>query len=54
MALLVGAWRGQAGCEGTVISNWILGRDDQVGCPLLSPLDAAEARLRPRGVAERV
>jgi hypothetical protein len=50
-ALLVGAWRGQAGCEGTVISNWILGRDDQVGCPIFSPIDEAEARLRRRGVA---
>ena len=35
--LLVTAWRGQPGCEVTVVSNWILGRDDQVGCPLLLP-----------------
>jgi hypothetical protein len=48
--LLIGAWRGQAGCEGTVISNWILGRDDQVGCPIFSPIDAAERRLRRRGL----
>jgi len=34
--LLVAAWRGQPGCENTVISNWILGRDDQVGCPVFS------------------
>jgi hypothetical protein len=26
--LLIAAGRGQAGCEGTVLSNWILGRDD--------------------------
>jgi hypothetical protein len=49
-ALLIGAWRGQMGCEGTVISNWILGRDDQVGCPIFSPIDAAEARFRRRSL----
>lgn len=48
--LLIGAWRGQGGCEGTVISNWILRRDDQVGCPIFSPIDEAEARLRRRGL----
>jgi hypothetical protein len=42
--LLVAAWRGQPGCEATVVSNLILGRDDQIGCPTFSPIDAAEAR----------
>jgi hypothetical protein len=42
--LLVAAWRGLPGCEATVISNLILGRDDQIGCPAFSPIDAAEAR----------
>jgi hypothetical protein len=46
--LLVAAWRGQPGCEATVVSNAILGRDDQIGCPLFSPIDAAEARLAAR------
>jgi hypothetical protein len=46
--LLVAAWRGQPGCEVTVLSNWILSRDDQVGCPLFAPIDAAEARHRRR------
>ena len=46
--LLVAAWRGQAGCEATVLPNLILGRDDQIGCPTFSPIDAAEAHLRPR------
>jgi hypothetical protein len=46
--LLVAAWRGQPGCEVTVVSNWLLRRDDQVGCPLFAPVDAAEARRRPR------
>jgi hypothetical protein len=42
--MLVAAWRGQRGCEGTVIANLILQRDDQVGCPLFWPADEAEAR----------
>jgi hypothetical protein len=46
--LLVAAWRAQPGCEATVLSNWILGRDDQIGCPTFTPLDEAEARLAAR------
>jgi hypothetical protein len=41
-------WRALPGCEGTVLWNMILGRDDQVGCPLFSPIDEAEARLKAR------
>ena len=44
--MLVAAWRGQPGCEITVIPNVVLGRDDQIGCPTLSLVDEAEARLR--------
>jgi hypothetical protein len=47
-ALLVAAWRGQAGCEATVLPNAILGRDDQIGCPTFSPVDAVENHLRRR------
>ena len=46
--LIVAAWRDQPGCEGTVLSNLLLGRDDQVGCPLFSPIDEAERRLHAR------
>src|SRR5919106_4849880 len=46
--LLVAAWRAQPGCEPTVVSNWILGRDDQIGCPTFTPIDEAETRLRNR------
>jgi hypothetical protein len=46
--LLIAAFRGQAGCEGTVISNWILGRDDQIGCPTFTPIDELEAHIRRR------
>ncbi|MGH9917735.1 MAG: hypothetical protein ACRD6W_02515 [Nitrososphaerales archaeon] len=44
VTLLTAAWRGQPGCEATVISNWILRRDDQIGCPVFSPIDHAERR----------
>jgi hypothetical protein len=44
VTLIAAAWRAQPGCEATVISNWILRRDDQIGCPTFSPIDHAEAR----------
>jgi hypothetical protein len=44
--MLIAAWRGQPGCEITVIPNVILRRDDQIGCPTLSLIDEADARLR--------
>jgi hypothetical protein len=44
--MLIAAWRGQPGCEITVIPNVILRRDDQVGCPTLALIDEAEAQLR--------
>jgi hypothetical protein len=50
--LLAAAWRAQPGCEATVLSNWIFGRDDQLGCPVFSPIDDAEARLNTRWSAD--
>jgi hypothetical protein len=44
--VLVAAVRGQPGCEITVLSNWSLRRDDQVGCPVFWPIDALESRHR--------
>jgi hypothetical protein len=44
--MLLAALRGYSGCEVTAISNWILGRDDQVGCLVLSPVDDLERRLK--------
>jgi hypothetical protein len=44
-SMLVAAWLGQPGCEGTVVSNLVLRRDDQIGCPTLFLIDDAEARL---------
>lgn len=36
------ALRGYAGCESLAVSNWLLGRDDQVGCALFWPVDQLE------------
>lgn len=48
ITMLIAAWRGQPGCEGTVISNLILGRDDQIGCPVFEPVDEVEKRISTR------
>ena len=47
-ALLLQAARGHAGCEILAVSNFLLRRDDQVGCAVYTPLDAVEARLTNR------
>ncbi len=45
-SMLLAALRGYSGCEVTAISNWILGRVDQVGCLVLSPVDDLERRIK--------
>jgi hypothetical protein len=52
VTLLVAAWRAQPGCEATVLSNGILGRDDQIGCPTFTPIDELEAGFA-RGPEQR-
>lgn len=42
VSMLLAASRGYAGCEVLAVSNWILRRDDQIGCLLLSPIDHLE------------
>lgn len=49
--MLIAAWRGQAGCEGTVVSNLALRRDDQIGCPTFAPIDEIEGHFRRRHAA---
>ena len=44
-SMLLAAVRGYAGCEIMAISNWLLRRDDQVGCVVFSPVDSVEAQL---------
>ncbi|MGH3343344.1 MAG: hypothetical protein ACRDPK_10760 [Carbonactinosporaceae bacterium] len=41
-SMLLAAYRGDAGCEVLAISNWLLRRDDQVGCVLFDPVDRLE------------
>ncbi len=51
-SLLLAAARGYAGCESLAISNWLLRRDDQVGCVVFSPLDTVEARATGKATAD--
>lgn len=44
LSMLLAAFRGHGGCESLVISNWLLNRDDQIGCLLFSPIDNAERK----------
>ena len=48
ISMLLAAVRGYAGCEVLAVSNWLLRRDDQIGCLVLSPIDGWE-RQRRRG-----
>ncbi len=41
-SMLLAAARGYAGCEVLAVSNWILRRDDQIGCLLFEPVDRLE------------
>lgn len=49
VSMLVAAMRGYAGCEVLAVSNWLLRRDDQIGCLLFGPLDYLERRRHPVG-----
>lgn len=52
VSMLVAAARGYGGCEVVAVSNWILRRDDQVGCVVFAPIDVAERHaqaVRPKG-----
>jgi hypothetical protein len=43
-SMWLAAARGYAGCEVLAVSNWLLGRDDQVGCAVFWPIDQREHR----------
>ncbi|MFC7343108.1 hypothetical protein [Saccharopolyspora griseoalba] len=47
-SMLLAAARGYAGCEVLAISNWLLRRDDQLGCVVFDALDRLDPR-RPTG-----
>jgi hypothetical protein len=49
-SMWLAALHGYAGCEALAVSNWLLHRDDQVGCALFWPIDQLErhrTRRRP-------
>jgi hypothetical protein len=50
-SMLLAALRGYPGCEVLAVSNWLLRRDDQVGCVIFPPLDCLERRLTGRCVS---
>jgi hypothetical protein len=43
-SMLLAALRGYAGCEVLAVSNWLLRRDDQIGCAVFWPVDNLERR----------
>jgi hypothetical protein len=45
-SMLLAAVRGYGGCEVLAVSNWVLRRNDQVGCLVLAPVDHLERRWR--------
>lgn len=45
-SMLLAAVRGYAGCEVLAVSNWLLRRDDQVGCVVFTPVDHWEHHHR--------
>ena len=46
--MMLAAIRGYAGCEILAISNFLLNRDDQIGCAAFTPLDLLERHLSRR------
>lgn len=54
LSMLLAVLRGYDGCEVLAVSNWLLKRDDQIGCLVFSPIDAAERKLsrRPRATKD--
>jgi len=44
-AMLLAALRGYGGCETLAFSNWLLRRDDQIGCILFTPIDHLEVQM---------
>lgn len=43
-SLLLAALRGSAGCEFLALSNWVMRRNDQLACAVMTPLDALDRR----------
>jgi hypothetical protein len=43
-SMMLAAARGNGGCEVVAFSNWVLGRDDEVGCLVFRPFDRLDHR----------
>ena len=43
-SMLLAAARGTGGCEVLAFSNWVLGREDEVGCLVFEPVDRLDRR----------
>lgn len=43
--MFLAAWRGYPGCEMMAISNFVLRRQDELGCAWFWPIDTLESRL---------
>jgi len=52
-SMLLAAWRGFDGCEVLAVSNWLLHREDHVGCAVFAPLDYLERRRGPGSAGPR-
>lgn len=50
-SMLLAAVRGYGGCEVFAVANWLLRRDDQVGCAPFWPIDTWETRHARRRAA---
>ncbi|MGH9279261.1 MAG: hypothetical protein ACRD12_14290 [Acidimicrobiales bacterium] len=46
-SMLLAAAKSVGGCEVLALSNWVLRRDDEVGCVVFGPIDRVERRRRP-------
>jgi hypothetical protein len=54
VSMWLAAARGYAGCEVLAVSNWLLRRDDQIGCAVFWPIDQLEQhRTTRRGIGWR-
>jgi hypothetical protein len=49
VSMLFAAVRGYGGCEVLAVSNWVLNRNDQLGCLLFKPFDLVDEKLKAGG-----
>jgi hypothetical protein len=46
LSMLLAVARGYTGCEVLALSNWLMHRDDQIGCVLFTPIDHLDQHKR--------